>query len=220
MESEFQNKNDKVRKVVKVKMKKYFILGITLVLFVAVAFLPGKAFAQTYPVFDNESPTIMVPTDIYVTSQVPSQVFFSVKALDNVDGTVPVFCDKISMGTTFKMGKTTVRCEAYDKAGNRNQASFVVTLGYEVVQIPPWVKNITSLWVNNTIDDDTYAQTISYLVHNKIVKVPTSRISDFYETEIPVWVKTNAQHWVNGKISDDEYSIMLQWLINRGIVKV
>lgn len=201
-------------------MEKFVILGSTLVLFAALVLLPGNAFAQSYQFFDIESPTIKVPSDIYVTSQVPSKVFFSVNALDNVDGNVPVSCDKLSMGTIFKMGKTTVRCEAFDKAGNRNQASFVVTLGYEVVQIPSWVKNTTALWVNNSIDDNTYAETIGYLVHNKIVKVPTSRISDYYETEIPVWIKANAQHWVDEKISDDEYSIMLQWLINRGIVKV
>ena len=167
---------------------------------------------------DREPPILLMPTDIYVTSQVPTSVPFSVKALDNVDGRVPVNCDKIS-GQIFKVGKTVVRCEAYDNSRNRSQSSFIVTVGYEVVQIPPWVKSITKTWATNFIDDKTYSQTIGYLIKEKIIKVPLGKNHDHFKADIPKWIKVNAQYWVDGKISDDEYSIMLQWMINNGLIK-
>ena len=169
-------------------------------------------------IIDKEPPILLMPADIYVTSSVPTNVPFTIKALDNVDGKVPANCDKIP-NQVFKMGKTVVRCEAYDTARNRSQASFVVTVGYEIVQIPPWVKDITKFWANNAIDDNTYSETIRYLIKERIVKVPITKISDYYKTDIPIWIKTNAQFWVDGKISDDKYSIMLQWMINRGLIK-
>ena len=177
------------------------------------------AFAQPSSfVIDREPPILLMPTDIYVTSQVPTSVPFSVKALDNVDGQVPVNCDKIS-GQIFKVGKTVVRCEAYDNARNRSQSSFIVTVGYEVVQIPSWVKTITKTWANNFIDDKTYSETIGYLIKEKIIKVPLGKNPDHFKADIPKWIKINAQFWVDGKISDDEYSIMLQWMLNNGLIK-
>lgn len=167
---------------------------------------------------DYEPPVILLPNDIYITSSGPTPVPFTVKGFDKVDGKVSVNCDKIS-GQIFKTGKTTVRCESIDSAGNRAQSSFVITIGYEIVQIPSWVKNVTKLWVSNSIDDGTYSETIRYLIKEKIVKVPTIGISEYYEIETPIWIKNNAQYWVDGKISDDEYSIMLQWMIKRGLIK-
>jgi hypothetical protein len=177
------------------------------------------AFAQS-PSFvtDREPPILLTPIDIYVTSSVPAPVSFSVEALDNVDGKVPVNCDKIS-GQIFKVGKTVVRCEAYDHARNRSQSSFVVTVGYEVVQIPSWVKSITKTWSNGFIDDKTYSETIGYLIKEKIIKVPLGKNSDNFKADIPKWIKINARYWIDGKISDDEYSIMLQWMINNGLIK-
>ena len=177
------------------------------------------AFAQIPSfVIDRDPPILLMPTDIYVSSQVPTSVPFSVKALDNVDGKVPVNCDKIS-GQIFKVGKTVVRCEAYDNAKNRSQSSFVVTVGYEVVQIPSWVKSITKTWANNFIDDKTYSETIGYLIKEKIIKIPLGKNSDHFKADFPKWIKVNAQYWVDGKISDDEYSIMLQWMIHNGLIK-
>ena len=190
------------------------ILSLVFCIFI---FSTPMTFAQTN-LIDKEPPILLIPSDIYVISSLPTPVFFTVKALDNVNGQVSVNCDKIS-GQVFKVGKTVVRCEAYDNARNGSQSSFVVTVGYEIVQIPSWVKITTKFWANNSIDDKTYSETIRYLINEKIVKVPTARISDYYPVDIPIWIKTNAQYWVDGKISDDEYSIMLQWMINRGLIK-
>jgi len=176
------------------------------------------AYAQN-EVEDKIAPKLILPKDIYVESKEPIRVNFNVKAHDDIEGDVPVQCDR-SSGSMFKVGKTTVRCEAEDSSGNVRHASFVVTVGYDIVQIPSWVKQTTKFWADGSIDDRTYVETIGFLIKEKIVKVPFAKTPNYSEAEIPVWIKTNAQFWADGHISDDEYSIMLQWLINRNIIKI
>ena len=175
-------------------------------------------YAQSDPI-DYLQPKITVPKDIYVATEVPVKVNFKVNAVDDIDGEISVECDKIS-GSVFKIGKTTVRCQATDTSGKMSTASFLVTLGYNIVDIPSWVKQTTKYWTDGDIDDSTYAETMGYLIQEKIIKVPFAKTPNYSETEIPVWIKTNAQYWTEGNISDDEYSIMLQWLINRNIIKI
>lgn len=166
----------------------------------------------------DEPPKIFIPKDIYVLSKNPVKIDFKVNAIDNVDGKVSVQCDKTSE-SVFKLGKTTVRCETEDSTGNKSRASFIVTVGYDIVQIPSWIKQPTRLWIENSIDDKTYAKTISFLIKEQLVKVPFVKSPNNSASEIPIWIKTNAKSWVDNKISDDEYSIMLQWLINRNIIQ-
>lgn len=194
------------------KLKIFFVF----LLIFSIPLVSAEIQSQTT---DSIPPKILVPKDIYLESKIPVQVTFVVTAIDNVDGKTQVQCDKIS-GSIFKLGKTRVTCESLDKAGNRQISSFIVTIGYEIVQIPQWVKTITKFWVENSIDDKTYSQTIQFLIQERIVKVPISKISNYYDVQIPSWIKTNANYWIEDNISDDEYSIMLQWLIKHGIIQV
>jgi HYR domain len=54
-------------------------------------------------------------------------VTFNVTATDGVDGAVPVSCRPRS-GSRFKLGRTTVRCEATDSSGNATKAAVSVTV--------------------------------------------------------------------------------------------
>ncbi len=168
---------------------------------------------------DLLAPKLILPEDIYITSKIPIQVNFTVKAIDDIEGKVAVNCDRIS-GSYFKVGKTIVRCETEDSSGNRRTGSFTVTIGYEVVSIPSWVKQTTKYWVENSTDDKTYAKTIGFLIQEGIVKVPFAKTPNYSAVEIPSWIKTNAKYWIEGGITNDEYSIMLQWLINRNIIQI
>jgi HYR domain len=56
-----------------------------------------------------------------------ARVTFKVTATDDVDGSVPVSCQP-SSGSRFKVGKTTVRCDATDTSGNTGKAAFTVTV--------------------------------------------------------------------------------------------
>jgi HYR domain len=56
-----------------------------------------------------------------------ARVTFKVMATDDVDGPVPVLCQPKS-GSRFKLGRTTVGCEATDSTGNTATAGFTVTV--------------------------------------------------------------------------------------------
>lgn len=82
-------------------------------------------------------PTITVPGNIVTTatSQLGSVVTYSSPtAVDIVDGTVPVICDKKS-DSIFVIGTTTVTCTASDSSGNKDYKTFTVT----VQNVPPTI---------------------------------------------------------------------------------
>jgi len=56
-----------------------------------------------------------------------ARVTFKVTARDGVDSAVPVACQPRS-GSRFRIGRTTVRCEATDSSGNTGKAAFTVTV--------------------------------------------------------------------------------------------
>jgi len=141
------------------KLGLFLIAALSMSLFSTTA--SGDEQDNSSKIIDYEPPKLFIPKDIYVLSKNPVEVDFKVKAIDNVNGKVNIQCDKTSK-SIFKLGKTTVRCETEDSAGNKNRASFIVTVGYDIVQIPSWVKQLTKLWIENSIDDKTYAKTMSF----------------------------------------------------------
>ena len=175
----------------------------------------NEAFAS-----DSVKPIITTPEDIYVISKVPTTVFYSITAVDNTGKQLQVDCDR-GVGYVFNTGKTTVRCYTVDSSGNEARASFVVTVGYEIVKIPNWFKLTTGYWVNNQISDTEYAKTLEFLLENKIIHVPySSQSKEIDNSEIPIWIKTNSQKWIQGNASDDEFSIGIQWMLERGLVQI
>ena len=161
---------------------------------------------------------IITDGDLYVDSDVPIPIPFSVTATDGFDNTIPVECDKTPK-TMFQTGKTTVRCIAVDSFGNEVRDSFVVTVGYEIVKIPDWLKPITQFWTSGDIPDSQYFQTLSFLLDEKLIHVPNTKTpKSNVNYEIPNWIKANAEKWVNGDLSDDEFSIGMQWMLDRRII--
>lgn len=161
------------------------------------------------------NPKIMTKGDLYIESKTSIQIPFSVTAIDGFNNPIPVECDKTSK-TMFKTGKTTVRCMAVDSFGNKARDSFVVTVGYEIVQIPNWIKQITQFWISDNISDTEYVQTLNFLLDEQIIHVPHTKIpKNSGEHQIPTWIKDNAEKWTKGEISDDEFSIGVQWIMNQ-----
>lgn len=56
-----------------------------------------------------------------------ARVSYRVTARDGVDGVVPVSC-RPGSNSSFKVGRTVVRCSAADTSGNTRTATFVVTV--------------------------------------------------------------------------------------------
>ncbi|HEY7366939.1 MAG TPA: HYR domain-containing protein [Nitrosopumilaceae archaeon] len=177
-----------------------------------------QAFASG--IDDKTPPNIITKGDIYKISKIPTIVPFSVAAIDNVDGQVRIDCDKTPK-TVFNLGKTTVRCLAIDSSGNEARISFVVTVGYEIVKIPYWLKHTTAFWVADQMSDSEYAKTLQYLLEKEIIHIPFNKqTKNAFAKEIPVWIKTSSQKWIAGELSDDEFSIGIQWMLERGLIQI
>ena len=165
------------------------------------------------------SPKIITDGDLYIKSKIPTQVSFNVVATDSLNKPIPVECNK-TLNTIFKTGKTTVRCMAVDSFGNEVRDSFVVTVGYEIVQIPDWFKQTAKFWASQTMSDDEYIQTIDFLIDEQIIHIPQTKTpKDKADSNIPMWIKTNAEKWGKGEMSDDEFSIGIQWMLNQGMIQ-
>ncbi len=174
--------------------------------------------ASAYALSSNDvKPQISSGGDIYRVSKVPIPVSFDVKASDS-NGALHVQCDKTS-GSVFKVGKTTVRCMATTSSGDALRTSFVVTVGYDIVQIPNWFKHTTKLWTSSSISDQEYINTLQFLLEKDMIKVPFSKPPKAPSpTEIPVWIKSNSAKWSSDGMTNDEFSIGIQWMLERGVL--
>ena len=176
----------------------------------------GNVFAVEQSIVVSSK--IITNGDLYIESEIPIQIPLDVTATDGFNNPIPVECDKTSK-TMFKTGKTTVRCMAVDSFGNQVRDSFVVTVGYEIVQIPNWLKQITQFWTSDNISDIQYFQTLNFLLDEQIIHVPyTKTPKNNGGNEIPIWIKINAEKWTKGDLSDDEFSIGIQWMLDRKII--
>ena len=84
----------------------------------------------TIEVQDRTKPTVTVPADITAEATAASGAtvsYMGVTASDDVDGPLTATCSKAS-GTVFPLGTTTVTCSATDKAGNKGDNTFTVTV--------------------------------------------------------------------------------------------
>ena len=86
--------------------------------------------------------------------------------------------------------------------------------------IPEWVRHNAAWWSQEQIDDNTFIQSIEYLIKNKIIVIPY--ISQEVQTsqDIPEWVRHNAAWWSQEQIDDNTFIQGLQFLIQKGIIRV
>lgn len=178
----------------------------------------------TYEVFaikesDNFESKIVTDGDLYIESDIPTKVLFNVTAIDDSNNIIPVECDKIS-NSIFNVGKTKVRCMAIDPKGNQLRDSFVVTVGYNIVQIPDWFKQTTEFWVTQNMSDDEYMQTLKFLLEEQVMFVPQTKLpKDNTDVTIPIWINNIAKKWTEDKITNDEFSIGIKWMLDNNLIR-
>ncbi|MGI0021824.1 MAG: HYR domain-containing protein, partial [Nitrososphaeraceae archaeon] len=170
---------------------------------------------------DNVPPLIMAPSNMVVDAddQFGSIVDYSVKAIDNVDGMVTVFCTP-SPSSYFQIGETKVVCNSQDSSGNQAEKSFMVTVGTKLIVIPEWIKNVAGFWCNNEIEDSSFVEAIQYLIKNKLIIVSTTSAGSMASDEIPKWIKNNACWWTENQISDNDFASGLEYLIQKRIIRI
>jgi hypothetical protein len=88
---------------------------------------------------DTVAPVFGTTTDVMATATTSAGVIvnFTVTAVDDVDGSVPVICDPAS-GSLFAVGTTSVDCTAMDNASNTATTTFdvIVDLDEEATTTP------------------------------------------------------------------------------------
>ena len=184
-------------------------------------------FYQKYNQQEKVTPTNMLPRfvnmeDIYIGTHRPTTVLFHVLAVDYSGHDIKVECDKTS-GHLFKVGKTRVQCMAVDQQGNELRGSFFVTVGYKIVDIPFWIKDITGFWVQGKISNDVYFKSIEYLINNDVMVIPNTNPDKAYhdnsDLPIPSWVIKSSELYSVNKTGDHEFSIAISWLIENGFIR-
>ena len=155
-------------------------------------------------------------SDVYVDSKIPTQIPWNLTSI-NPNYTESFYCDKTPQ-STFELGKTTVRCIQTQSDSEHIRSSFVVTVGYKIVQIPEWFKTPTEFWLNGVISDAEYFASVETMIQQGYISIPQAQIQKQSDI-IPVWVHENSQKWVNNSISNDQFSLGLQWLIQNGFIQ-
>ncbi len=87
--------------------------------------------------------------------------------------------------------------------------------------IPSWIKNNAEWWADGVIDDDSFVQSIQFLIEDGVIQIPpTSQGTSGGTNEIPSWIKNNAEWWADGVIDDDSFVQAIQFLIKEGIMTI
>ena len=91
--------------------------------------------------------------------------------------------------------------------------------------IPLQFKNHAALWTEGQIDDDSFVQSVEFLINEEIISVSSSYTvsdsdDDIITREIPQWVKNNIDWWLQGLISDDVFLQNVEYLIENKIIVV
>ena len=87
-------------------------------------------------------------------------------------------------------------------------------------KIPDWVKKVAGLWYDDRIGDNTFLNTIKWLIENEIIILSTTDTEDKSSNEVPAWVKNNAGWWANDQIDDKTFLNGIQYLIQVGLIQI
>ena len=88
-------------------------------------------------------------------------------------------------------------------------------------QIPDWIRNNASWWVEGNIDDSAFVGGIQFLIKEGIIQIPeTTKSTPSDSQEIPTWIKNNADWWSQGLISDNDFLKGITFLVENGIITV
>jgi len=86
--------------------------------------------------------------------------------------------------------------------------------------IPGWLKKNVSWWNNYQIGDNTFFQSIKYLIENYVIilsKIPV--VENESESTIPLF-KKNATSWGKNQISDKEFGASIEFLISGSLIEL
>lgn len=87
--------------------------------------------------------------------------------------------------------------------------------------IPDWVKNNAKWWALGAIDDESFVNSIEYLIENKIVKIPDLPYpASWMDKSVPLWVKNHAAWWAEDLILEDDFIKGIKFLVEKGVIQI
>ena len=92
----------------------------------------------------------------------------------------------------------------------------------KTTEIPDWIRNNASWWVEGNIDDKAFVGGIQFLIKEGVIQIPetTKSPTPSGSQEIPAWIKNNADWWSQGLISDNDFLKGITFLVENGIITV
>ncbi|WP_437318048.1 DNRLRE domain-containing protein [Sorangium sp. So ce385] len=170
----------------------------------------------TGAVGDTTAPTLSVPDDLVLeaTGASGAPATFTVSAIDDVDGAVPVICTT-PPGSTVPIGVTVVHCYALDATGNLDYGTFAVIVedtSAPVLTVPgpmtleptgPWGAELAFVAVAIDVVDGAVPVTCSP-APGTVLPVGVSTVtcgatdaagnaaSASFDVSVPAWVDTDA----------------------------
>jgi len=143
---------------------------------------------------------------------------------DDSDDTIPDSSSSTpssNSGTSFTDKYVRPESETIPEEGSSETIDLAQNLVAPKTVIPDWIKNNAKWWVNDEIDDDTFASGIQFLISDNIISIPPTESGVAQPgVSIPEWVKNNAEWWSQGLIDDDTFATSIQFLIKEGILTV
>ena len=91
--------------------------------------------------------------------------------------------------------------------------------GIKPQSIPEWVRNTAGWWAQGDIDDDSFIQSVRFMIQEGIILVSYDEPTGQSES-IPEWVRNTAGWWAQGDIDDDSFVQALIFMIQQGIIPV
>jgi hypothetical protein len=100
-----------------------------------------------------------------------------------------------------------------------NQSPMIVPPSNSNETLSVRINNDARLWSQGKISDDTFGNTIQYLINTGIIqKANENRTSLDQTVHIPTWFKNNAGWLVDGQISYSDFISEIQYLLKNGMI--
>ena len=86
--------------------------------------------------------------------------------------------------------------------------------------LPDWIRTNAGWWSTGQISDEDFLNGIQFLIEEKILKMPPTKVTGEESGSIPDWIRTNAGWWSTGQISDVDFLNGIQYLIQNDIISL
>ena len=135
--------------------------------------------------------------------------------------------EKSNISKFSNEAKTLVSQKKYDEALDAYKQTMLELVSNESqtkqTALPDWIKQNAKWWSDGTTTDREFANSIGFLVKEKIitVNVPTNNDGTIFVNEnlqIPDWLRNNAKWWSDEIISDQEFTSGIEFMIKQKII--